>query len=265
MNRIDSKFLELKAAGKKGLIVFVTAGDPDLGSTEKLVPELFKAGADVVELGIPFSDPLADGPVIQQSFSRALAAGATLKKILETTARIRRVTNGPVVYMSAYNLAFHHGIEKFARDAAQSGVDGVIFPDLIPEEAQEAITALAASGIAPIFLVAPTSGPTRTKMITGKCRGFVYYVSVTGITGKQKPIEEEVKAQVAMIKKTTTLPVAAGFGISSPEQAAAIGKYTDGVIVGSALVKIMESVSPDARVDKGAEFVRSLRAALDRT
>jgi len=264
MNRIDGTFARLKAEGKKALIVFVTAGDPDIATTEALVPELFRAGADIVEIGIPFSDPLADGPVIQNSFMRALAAGATLKKILAMTKRIRRATEGPLVYMSAYNLELHHGLKNFARDAAASGVDGVIFPDLIPEEAGEALPPLMAVGIAPIFLVAPTSGQERMRMIAGKCRGFVYYVAVAGVTGKQKPLEEEVKSQVAMIRKVTNLPVAAGFGISTPEQAAAIGKHVDGVIVGSAAVKMLSAPGQKAVIENVCGFVRKLRRALDR-
>jgi tryptophan synthase alpha chain len=263
VSRIGEKFAELRAAGKKALVIFVTGGDPDVETTEKLVPELFRAGADIVEIGVPFSDPLADGPVIQQSYTRALRGGASLKGLLAATKRIRRVAEGPLVLMSAYNLAFHHGLEKFAVDAADAGVDGVIFPDLIPDEAGEGLAALDKAGVDHIFLVAPTSGPVRTRMITKNCRGFVYYVSVTGITGKQKPLAEEVKSQVAMIRKTTSLPVAAGFGISTPEQAAAIGRHADGVIVGSAVVALMEAAPEGERVSKAAEFVRSLRAALD--
>jgi tryptophan synthase alpha chain len=262
-SRIAEKFAELRVAGKKALIVFVTGGDPDMETTVRLVPELFRAGADIVEIGVPFSDPLADGPVIQRSFTRALDGGATLKKLLDATKRIRSVTDGPLVYMSAYNLAFHHGLARFARDAADSGVDGVIFPDLIPDEAEESLAALGPVGIDQIFLVAPTSGLERTKMITKKCGGFVYYVSVAGITGKQKPLEEEVRAQVAMIRKTTNLPIAAGFGISTPEQAAAIGRHTDGVIVGSAIVQLIDSAPPSESVANAANFTRSLRAALD--
>ncbi|MBI5179465.1 MAG: tryptophan synthase subunit alpha [Nitrospinae bacterium] len=264
MNRIEKKFQELKANGKKALIVFVTAGDPDMDTTEKLIPRLFDAGADIVEVGIPFSDPMADGPVIQQSFMRALGQGTTLGGILAMTKRVREVSDGPIVYMSAFNLEFHYGIEKFARDAQYSGVDGVIFPDLIPEEAGDVLPLMEKAGIAPIFLVAPTSGQARIKTITQKCRGFVYYVSVAGITGKQKPLEEEVRGQVAMIRKATKLPVAAGFGISTPEQAAAIGKFTDGVIVGSAVVRLLEAVRPQHEVIDGVcGFVRKMRDALD--
>ncbi|MBI3793225.1 MAG: tryptophan synthase subunit alpha [Nitrospinae bacterium] len=263
-SRISEKFAALKAEKKKGLIIFVTAGDPDLGTTERLVPELFKAGADVVELGIPFSDPLADGPVIQQSFKRALDNGATLGRILDSTRRIREHSDGPIVFMSAYNLAFHFGLPKFAKMAVLCGVDGVIFPDLIPEEAEESNSALKAIGLDTIFLVAPTTSPARTKMIASNCGGFVYYVSVSGVTGGQKPLVEEVKGRVAMIKRNTDLPVAVGFGISTPEQVGVMGKHADGVIVGSAVVKAMEGLSPARAIESAVGLVRSLRTALDK-
>lgn len=262
-SRIQEKFARLKVAGKKALIVFVTGGDPDVDTTVKLVPELFRAGADIVEVGIPFSDPLADGPVIQRSFTRALDGGATLARLFEAAKRIRGVSADPLVFMSAYNLAYHHGLGRFAKDAVDSGVDGVIFPDLIPEEAGESLAVTRPAGLDQIFLVAPTSGVERIKMITKNCGGFVYYVSVAGITGKQKPLEDEVKTRVAVIRKTTKLPIAAGFGISTPEQAAAIGRHTDGVIVGSAIVKAIESASPGGKIAEAAELTRSLRSALD--
>lgn len=264
MNRIDAKFAELKRNKRKALIVFVAAGDPSLAFTERLVPELFKAGADIVELGIPFSDPMADGPVIQESFMRALGKGATLNGVLAMTGRLRRTCDGPLVYMSAFNLIFRHGVKAFARHAAESGVDGVIFPDIIPEEGGEIAGDLDAKGIASVFLAAPTSGPDRVKLIVSRCRGFVYYISVTGITGKQKPSAEDVGRQVAMIKKATTLPVAAGFGISTPRDAAEIGRVADGVIVGSALVRVIaEKGTAEERIKRATAFVRSLRRAMD--
>lgn len=263
MSRIKNRFEELKREKKKALILFVTAGDPDLKTTEELVPELFKAGADIVELGIPFSDPLADGPTIQESFVRALKKGVTLKKIVAMVKRLRKVTDGPLVLMSAYNLIYSYGLKSFPVDAGRAGVDGIILPDLIPDEAGVITGGLIKNGIDPIFLAAPTSGAKRIKKITSSSRGFVYYISVAGITGKQKPAVSEIKSHVAMIKKATKLPVACGFGITTPKQAADIGKVTDGVIIGSALVKLLaQPGSRTERIKRIRRFVRSLRRAL---
>lgn len=264
MNRIEKKFAELKAAKRKALIVFVSAGDPNLGTTEQLVPALFAAGADIVEIGIPFSDPMADGPVIQASYVRALKKGTSLGSILAMTKRIRPLCNGGIVYMSAFNLIFHHGVKAFARHAAAAGVDGVIIPDIIPEESGEIVPELDKHGIVPILLSAPTSGPERIRKIAAHTRGFLYYISVTGITGKQKPSVESVKKQVLMIKRQTKLPVAVGFGISSPADAAAMAKVADGVIIGSAAVKVLsEKGTREETVRRVCAFVRSVRRAMD--
>lgn len=264
MNRIEQKFAELKAAKRKALIVFVSAGDPDLATTEQLVPELFAAGADIVEIGIPFSDPMADGPVIQASYMRALKKGTSLPGILAMTKRIRPKCGGGIVFMSAYNLVFHYGVKEFAQHAAQAGVDGVIIPDIIPEEGDEVVPDLDKYGIATIMLSAPTSGPDRIRKIAAYTRGFLYYISVTGVTGKQKPSVESVKKQVRMIKRQTKLPVAVGFGISSAADAAAMAKVADGVIVGSAAVKVLSEKGTRAEtVKRVCAFVRSLRRAMD--
>ena len=264
MNRIEKKFAELKAAKRKALIVFISAGDPDIGTTEQLAPALFAAGADIVEIGIPFSDPMADGPVIQASYVRALKKETSLDGILAMTKRIRPRCAGGIVYMSAFNLIFHHGVKAFARQAAEAGVDGVIIPDIIPEEGGEIVPELIRRGVAPILLSAPTSGPERIRKIAAQTRGFLYYISVTGITGKQKPSVDSVKKQVLMIKRQTKLPVAVGFGISSPADAAAMAKVADGVIVGSAAVKILaEKGTREETVKRVCAFVRSLRRAMD--
>ncbi len=264
MNRIEKKFAELKTSKRKALIVFVSAGDPDLGTTEQLVPALFAAGADIVEIGIPFSDPMADGPVIQASYMRALKKGTSLAAILAMTKRIRPLCGGGIVFMSAFNLIFHHGVKAFARHAAEAGVDGTIIPDIIPEESGEIVPELEKYGIAPIMLSAPTSGPDRIRKIAAHTRGFLYYISVTGITGKQKPSVESVKKQVQMIKRQTKLPVAVGFGISSAADAAAMAKVADGVIVGSAAVSVLaEKGTREERVKRVSAFVRSLRRAMD--
>ena len=263
MNRIEKIFTDLKAARRKALIVFISAGDPDLGTTEELVPALFAAGADIVEIGIPFSDPMADGPVIQASYVRALKRGTSLDGILAMTKRIRPLCGG-IVYMSAFNLIFHHGVKAFARHAAEAGVDGVIIPDIIPEEGDEVVLEFDRRGVATILLSAPTSGPERIRKIAAHTRGFLYYISVTGVTGKQKPSVESVKKQVRMIKRQTKLPVAVGFGISTAADAAAMAKVADGVIVGSAAVNILgEKGTREERIKRVCAFVRSLRRAMD--
>ncbi len=264
MNRIDNKFAQLKKSGKKALIIFITAGDPDLSTTQKLVPKLFEAGADIVELGIPFSDPLADGPTIQASHMRALKSGTSPRKILRMVKDIRQKCDEPIVFMTAYNLIYSYGDAAFARDAGKCGVDGVIFPDLTPDESGGILPHLKRNGICPIFLAAPTGGAERIKKITKKSRGFVYYISVAGITGKQKPTVDEVKRHVDKIKKATSLPVACGFGISTPKEAAEISRVTDGVIMGSALVKIIGGRgSKAARIKELCGFVKKVRRSMD--
>lgn len=263
MNRIDKKFAELKQKNKKALIIFVTAGDPDLKTTERLIPELFKAGADIVEIGVPFSDPLADGPTIQASFLRAMKSEINMDKIFEMTGRIRKKCDEPLLIMSAFNLIYRYGTRKLSSRAKQNGVDGVIFPDLIPEESGETVADLERNGIASVFLAAPTSGRERIRKVTAAASGFIYYITVTGITGNQKPSEDEVRRQVNMIKRFTNLPVVCGFGISTPKQAAAIGKIADGVIVGSAVVKLLaESGSKKAGFENVLELTKNLRKAL---
>ncbi|MFQ5432497.1 MAG: tryptophan synthase subunit alpha [Nitrospinota bacterium] len=263
MNRIDRKFAELKQRGKKALIIFVTAGDPDLKTTERLIPELFKAGADIVEIGVPFSDPLADGPTIQASFLRAMKSEINMDKIFNMVGRIRKKCHDPILIMSAYNLIYRYGTRKFSNHAKQNGVDGVIFPDLIPDESGETVADLKRNDIAPVFLAAPTSGKDRVRKVTAASGGFIYYITVTGITGKQKPSEVDVRRQVSMIKRFTNLPVACGFGISTPRQAASIGKIADGVIVGSAIVKLLaESGSRQTRLKEVVKLTRKLRKAL---
>jgi len=263
MNRIGQKFAELKQKGNKALIIFVTAGDPDLKTTERLIPELFKAGADIVEIGVPFSDPLADGPTIQASYLRAMKSEINMDKIFAMAGRIRKKCDEPLLIMSAYNLIYRYGTRKFSNHAKQNGVDGVIFPDLIPDESGETLADLNRNDIAPVFLAAPTSGKDRIRKVTAASGGFIYYITVKGITGKQKPSEEEVRRQVNMIKRFTNLPVACGFGISTPRQAASIGKIADGVVVGSAIVKLLaESGSKKAGFKKALELTQKLRKAL---
>jgi len=240
MNRIDKKFRELKSQGQKAFIAFITAGDPDLKTTEALVLAFEKAGVDIIELGIPFSDPLADGPVIQASFLRALNKGTTLKKILEMVKRIRQKSSIPIALMTSYNPVLRFTEEKLVRACVDSGVDGLIIPDLPPEEAQILHCLAQHHDIATIFFVAPTTEDGRIWANTKASRGFVYYVSVTGITGSTQAIARTVVKKVEHIKLFTDKPVCVGFGISTPEQVKEIGRAADGVIVGSAIVKAIE-------------------------
>jgi len=241
MNRIETKFQELKAKKNQAFIAFITAGDPDLGTTEKLVAALEGAGVDIIELGIPFSDPLADGPTIQASYYRALNKGTTVKKILETVKRIRLKTSIPIALMSSYNPILHFGEEKFVKACAQVGVDGLIIPDLPPEEAHNLRRAAQCYDIATIFFVAPTSTDRRIRTNTKASSGFVYYVSLTGLTGTQKAVAFSVVKHIKRIKRFTQKPVCAGFGISTPQQVKDISRAADGVIVGSAIVKVIEA------------------------
>lgn len=265
MSRIEKKFAQLKRARKKALIVFVTAGDPNLKTTELLVPKLFEAGADIVELGVPFSDPLADGPTIQASYIRALKKGVSLKKIISMIGRLRKRCDEPLVVMSAYNLIHSFGDGAFLKAAGGAGVDGVIFPDLIPDEAGHLLPKMKKAGIDPIFLVAPTTGKDRIKLITGSCRGFVYYISVSGVTGKQKPSPADIERQVTRIRKVSKLPVACGFGIKTAKQAARISRITDGVIMGSALVDILSRPDPiTKKLNDVLKLVKKVRNEMDR-
>ncbi|MBL7170742.1 MAG: tryptophan synthase subunit alpha [Candidatus Omnitrophica bacterium] len=243
MNRIKEKFNLLKATNKKAFITFITAGDPSLSVTERLVLEMDRSGVDVVELGVPFSDPTADGPRIQASSMRSLKAGTTLAKILNLVKKIRKKSKIPLVLMTYYNPVYAYGIKKFARDAACAGVDGVIVPDLPPEEALELIKESRRFNLANIFLLAPTSTKERIKKVIQKGSGFIYYVSLTGVTGERKTIPPDLYKKLKEIKSLTRKPVAVGFGVSRAAQIKSILKKADGVIVGSALVGIIEKNS----------------------
>lgn len=263
-NRISEKFAELQAGGRKALISFITAGDPDLEKTKELIKVIEKAGSDIIELGVPYSDPLADGPVIQEASQRALKAGATLKKILQTVREVREETNVPIVLMTYYNPLLRYGLEALAHDAAASGVDGFIVPDLPVEESQTLGELLTGAGLYLIPLVAPTSGSNRIKKITENARGFVYCVSLTGVTGTRNSVATDLGEFISRIRKETALPLAVGFGISTPEQAASVASLADGVIVGSAFVKtIGELGKSDALLDTVYNKVRELKQAVN--
>lgn len=261
MNRIQRRFRELSRRRQKALVTFITAGDPSLGTTKKIVSALESGGADLVELGVPFSDPMADGPVIQKASERALAKGATLKKVLRLVREIRRTSQIPLLLMGYYNPILSYGLKRYARDAVAAGVDATLVVDLPPEEAVPLDRELKKNGIDLIYLLTPTSDADRIRKVASRARGFIYFVSMTGITGARLKSEGEVRAKVAQIRRFTKLPIVVGFGISRPDQARAMGKIADGVVVGSALVKLIEGSkrNPVPRVEA---FTRSLKKAI---
>ncbi|AJE03938.1 tryptophan synthase subunit alpha [Geobacter pickeringii] len=262
MSRIAGKFADLKKRSEKALVTFITAGDPDLAATEELIPLLAGSGADIIELGVPFSDPMADGPTIQLSSERALAAGTTLPKILATVKKVRSRSEVPLILMGYYNPILSYGLEAFAADAAAAGVDGVLLVDLPPEEAGEFKAAADRHGLDLIFLLTPTSDEARIRTVARRARGFVYYVSVTGVTGVRSSVEGSVATRVAAVKEKVPVPVAVGFGISTPEQAAAIAETADGVVVGSALVKLFETKQGAELRQELARFVSALKRGV---
>jgi tryptophan synthase alpha chain len=259
MNRIDQKFIELKSRKQKAFIAFITAGYPNLSTTAKLVIELEKKGVDIIELGVPFSDPLADGQVIQEASGYALQKGANLVKILDLVRKLRKNTNLPICLMSYYNPIFCFREKHFVARAVAAGVDGVIIPDLPIEEAKGFIDYANKKGLANICFVAPTSSVARIKAISKIARGFIYYVSLTGVTGSRRNLNPDLKFSLAKIKKITLKPVCVGFGISSADQVKEVAKFADGVIIGSAIVgKIKENIGRPDLVQRVGSFVGKL-------
>ena len=263
MSRIKQTFANLEKTGRKALIPFVTAGDPDLETTVDIVMAMEKAGADLIELGIPFSDPMADGPTIQASSERALQQGTTLSAVIEVVRRVRRQSSIPLVLMGYYNPVLHYGNERFARDAAAAGIDGLLMVDLPPEEAAELQQHLQPVGIDLITLLAPTTPPGRRAALAAVAEGYIYYVSMTGVTGTQAVDAAGIEAEVCDLKQISPVPVAVGFGINTPTDARNIARFADAVVVGSALVKIIATSLPDERIQQVGTFVRSLREAID--
>ncbi|OGW18783.1 MAG: tryptophan synthase subunit alpha, partial [Nitrospinae bacterium RIFCSPLOWO2_12_FULL_47_7] len=239
MSRIQERFKLLRSKNEKALSAFITAGDPDLAATKELFSILEKNGADIIELGVPFSDPIADGPVIQKSALRALKSGATLKKIIHLVAEIRKSSQLPIVLMTSFNPVYVYGQEKFVDDAVRAGVDGLIVTDLPPEEAVSLENHAHQNGLDMIHLLAPTSTEDRIRTVGQRTRGFIYYISLTGITGTRDSLSDGLQQKVEAIKQTTSLPVLIGFGISGPEQAGKAASISDGVIVGSAIVRMI--------------------------
>lgn len=261
--RLETTFQRLRDKGEKALIAYLMAGDPGLVETEQLVVALEQAGADIIELGVPFSDPIADGPVIQQAAERALKSGTSLRKILDSVKSLRQRTEIPIILMLYYNSIHAMGCERFCKVAKAAGVDGLIVPDMPPDEAGPLRAPADEAGLSLIFLLAPTSTADRRKLVAKESHGFVYYVSLTGITGAKLSNVEDVQHNVAKLKKVSGAPVAVGFGVATPEDAARVSKVADGVIVGSAIVKRIASHHQDpAMIGHVAKFVRSLKAAM---
>ena len=265
MSRIKNTFNRLKKKNEKALIPYVMAGDPDLAATRQIVLALEQAGCDILELGAPFSDPLADGPTIQKAALRSLQHHTNIKDVLGLVAEVRKVSRLPLIIMTYYNLIFHYGEERFVQDAVAAGLDGIILPDLPPEEAGTLILLAKKAGLDTIFLLAPTSTEDRIRAVSKVSQGFIYYVSLTGVTGSHLGLQQAaIKGSIDRIKAQTDKPVAVGFGITTPDQAAQVAQSgADGVIVGSALVKVIEEHigSPDL-ADRAASFVRSLKEGV---
>jgi tryptophan synthase alpha chain len=263
MNRIDARFAQLRAANQKGFVVYIGAGDPNLEATRQLVLAFDKAGVDVMELGVPFSDPLADGLVNQLAAQRGLESGTTPKKVLEIVAAIRRDSQIPIVLYIYFNLIHKLGMKQFIEDAARAGVDGLLVLDLPPEESENYEALMAAAGLRNIYLVSPTTPEERIELIVKRARGFIYYVSREGVTGMQAKISDTISTMTAKIRAHTDLPIAIGFGISNPEQARAVAQHGEAIVVGSAVVnQIAERGNNSDMVSSVAQFVGSLANAI---
>jgi tryptophan synthase alpha chain len=257
--RISRRFEELASARKSGFIAYITAGDPSSEATLEIAHALESAGVDLLELGIPFSDPLADGPTIQAASTRALAAGMTVARCLEMVERFRAKSELPLVLFTYLNPIYAYGFEKFLTRAVGSGADGLLVLDLPPDEPEQNTALIWSEGLDPIRLVAPTTPPERMAKIVSTARGFVYYVSREGVTGEQSRLADTISAQVAELRRYTLLPIAVGFGISTTEQAAMVASQADAVVVGSAIVRhISENGTAPDLADRVAEFVRPL-------
>jgi tryptophan synthase alpha chain len=259
MNRIDERFDRLRKTGRKGFIIYIGAGDPNLEATRQLALALDQIGVDVLELGVPFSDPLADGLVNQLAAQRGLESGATPPKVLETVAAIRKDSQIPVVLYIYFNLMHHHGVERFIQDAARSGVDGLLVLDLPPEESANYESLMAQAGLCVIYLVAPTTPEERIELIVKRGTGFIYYVSREGVTGMQKTVSANLAQMVSIIRAHTKLPIAIGFGISTPDQARLVAAQAEAVVVGSAVVnQIGECGRSPELVQRVTKFVEPL-------
>lgn len=259
MSRIAEAFARAKAFGRGGFIPFITAGDPDLETTHALLIELARAGATVIELGVPFSDPMADGPVIQRASERALRQSFGIAEILEVTTEVRREMDVPVLLFTYFNPLLQYGVERLSGEAQSAGIDGVLVTDLVPEEAAACNAMLKANDLDLIFLVAPTSTDARLKMVAERASGFIYAVSRAGVTGARSEMSSDAERLVARVRKVSGLPVAVGFGISTSEQVADVWRYADAAVVGSALVaEIERQAGAHDLVERVGEFTRGL-------
>ncbi len=259
--RIEQLFGRLKDQKRAALIAYVTAGDPSPDRTPQIVAALERGGVDLIELGVPFSDPIADGPVIQAGAERALKAGTTLRKVLEMARTIRKTSEIPILLFTYLNPAMRYGFENLGRDTKAAGIDGCLLTDLSVEEAAPYVESMRKAGLDTVFLAAPTSTPERLKLVAQFSTGFVYLVSRTGVTGERTALSNTLEPLLASMRTVTTLPLAAGFGISTPEQAGVVARVADGVVVGSALVRMIGENASDARLEA---FARSLREGMDR-
>jgi len=264
VNRIDKRFKDIKEQKQKAFIAYICAGDPDIATTEKFVLALDRSGVDIIELGIPFSDPLADGPTIQKASQRALKKEVNLTKIFSLIRSLRKKTDIPIVLMGYYNPIYSYSIVRFVNDAQAAGADGVIVPDLIPEEADELIFVARQCDFKTIFLVAPTSTRERVKLIAQKSTGFIYYVSLAGVTGARTVLPTHIREHIRTINRLTKKPVCIGFGVSTSKQVKSLSAYCDGVIVGSAIINIIEKSLPDKpkAIRDVTRFIKSMRQGL---
>lgn len=264
-SRIAARFDAVKKERRPALVAYITAGDPHPDRTPGLIAALERGGADLIELGVPFSDPIADGPVIQRGSDRALAAGTTLAKVLDIARQVRSQSKIPLILFTYLNPALRYGLEKLACDAVEAGVDGCLLTDLSVEEAGNYIDAMRSHGLDSIFLAAPTSTPQRLKLVAKYSSGFIYLVSRTGITGEQLQVSDAAGPLVKAMREVTSLPLAVGFGIGTPEQAAQVGEIADAAVVGSAFVRLIENNrdKPDLEA-KLESFTRALREGLER-
>lgn len=260
--RIARRFKKLKNENKKAFIVYICAGDPDIDTTVDLVLALDRAGVDIIELGIPYSDPMADGPANQAASERALASGTTLVSVLDAVRRIREKSSIPILFFTYMNPVIAYGINDFARDAHDAGVDGILPLDMPPEEDKECMSALRQAGLATVCLSAPNTSPERKRYLAKKSKGFLYYVCRLGVTGERAHLPDDLQEQVADLKKENDIPVCVGFGISSPEQAAEAAHCADGVIVGSHLVRLIENSPSDQVVERVFKRAAELAAAV---
>lgn len=262
-NRIDAMFDRKRESGERAMIFYVTAGFPSAGESETIIHALGEAGADLIELGIPFSDPIADGPTIQRASQSALEAGMTVKGVLDLARGIRKRSSIPMIFFSAYNPILKFGLDRFTAAAVECGADGLLVPDLPPEEAEELKALCDKRDLKLIFLVAPTTSPERRALIAERSSGFIYYISLKGVTGARASLPTDVREKIAALKAQTMLPVAVGFGISTPEHVRAVGETAEGIVVGSALIDLAaKNAGNPALHDEVVKFARSLCDAM---